>query len=49
MREYEQAEALAARALELSEKHHFQHLGSIFLIGLGQARAHLATRLRASH
>jgi tetratricopeptide (TPR) repeat protein len=41
LREYEQAEALAARALELSEKHQFQLLALHSRCVLGQTRAHL--------
>jgi tetratricopeptide (TPR) repeat protein len=41
MREYEQAEALAARALELSEKHQFPNEAAMSRCLLGQARAQL--------
>ena len=41
MREYEQAEALAARALELSEKHQFPPEAALSRCVLGQARAQL--------
>ena len=41
MREYEQAEALAARALELSEKNKFVELAAYTRPVLGQARAQL--------
>jgi class 3 adenylate cyclase/tetratricopeptide (TPR) repeat protein len=41
LREYEQAEALAARALELSEQHQFQLLALHSRCVLGQTRAHL--------
>ena len=41
MREYEQAEALAARALELSEKHQFPIRQHVPDVALGQARAQL--------
>jgi class 3 adenylate cyclase/tetratricopeptide (TPR) repeat protein len=39
MREYEQAEALATRALELSEKHQFPWLAALSRCALGRARA----------
>jgi tetratricopeptide (TPR) repeat protein len=41
LREYEQAEALAARALELSEQHQFRLLALHSRCALGQTRAHL--------
>jgi hypothetical protein len=41
MREYEQAEALAARALELSEKHKFVEMAAYTRPILGQARVQL--------
>jgi tetratricopeptide (TPR) repeat protein len=41
MREYEQGEALAARALELSEKNQLPQLTAFSRIWLGEARAHL--------
>ena len=41
MREYEQAEALAARAVELSEKNEFPQIAAYSRCVLGQARAHL--------
>ena len=41
LREYEHAEALAAQALELSEKHQFQLLALHSKCVLGQARAYL--------
>jgi hypothetical protein len=41
MREYEQAEVLAAQALDLSEKHQFPYLTAVSLCILGQARAQL--------
>jgi len=41
MREYKQAEALAARALELSEKHEFPYPTALARCVLGQARAQL--------
>jgi tetratricopeptide (TPR) repeat protein len=41
LREYEQAEALAARALEMSEKHQFPGIAASSRCVLGQARAHL--------
>jgi predicted ATPase len=41
MREYEQAEALAARALELSEKHQFPNEAAMSRCPLGRARAQL--------
>jgi tetratricopeptide (TPR) repeat protein len=41
MREYEPAEALAERALELSEKHQFKTVAAYSLWALGQARAQL--------
>jgi tetratricopeptide (TPR) repeat protein len=41
MREYEQAEALAARALELSEKHQFPQIAAYLRCTLGRARAQL--------
>jgi tetratricopeptide (TPR) repeat protein len=41
MREYEQAEALAARALELSEKHLFPNEAAMSRCPLGRARAQL--------
>jgi tetratricopeptide (TPR) repeat protein len=41
MREYEQAEAFAARAVELSEKHQFQYVAALSRCTLGQARAQL--------
>jgi tetratricopeptide (TPR) repeat protein len=41
MREYEQAEALAAHALELAEKHQFPNPAARSRIALGQARAQL--------
>ena len=41
MREYEQAEALAAHALELAEKHQFPNPAARSRVALGQARAQL--------
>jgi tetratricopeptide (TPR) repeat protein len=41
LREYEQAEALAAQALEMSEKHQFPGIAASSRCVLGQARAHL--------
>src|SRR5215472_10724699 len=41
LREYEQAEALAARAIELSEKHKFAYPAALSRVALGQARAQL--------
>jgi class 3 adenylate cyclase/tetratricopeptide (TPR) repeat protein len=41
LREYEQAEALAAQAVELSEKHKFAYPAALSRVALGQARAHL--------
>jgi tetratricopeptide (TPR) repeat protein len=41
LREYEKAEALAARALELSEKHHLKLVAALSRVGLGEARAQL--------
>jgi class 3 adenylate cyclase/tetratricopeptide (TPR) repeat protein len=41
MREYEQAEALAARAVELSEKHQFPYVAALSRCALGPARAQL--------
>jgi class 3 adenylate cyclase/tetratricopeptide (TPR) repeat protein len=41
LREYEQAEALAARALEMSEKHQFPGIAASSRCVLGQARTHL--------
>ena len=41
LREYEKAETLAARALELSEKHQFKLLAALSRVGLGEARAQL--------
>ncbi len=41
LREYKQAEALAARALEMSEKHQFPGVAASSRCVLGQARAHL--------
>jgi tetratricopeptide (TPR) repeat protein len=41
MREYEQAEVLAARALELGEKHQFPQIAAQSRCVLGQARAQL--------
>jgi DNA-binding winged helix-turn-helix (wHTH) protein/tetratricopeptide (TPR) repeat protein len=45
MREYEQAEPLAARALELSEKNQLPQLTAFSSIALGWARAHLGSRV----
>ena len=44
LREYEQAEALAARALELMEKHQFGAMGEAARCLLGSARAELGRR-----
>ena len=41
LREYEQAEALAEHALELSEKHHYPLVAAWSRSALGRARAHL--------
>ena len=41
LRDYEQAEALAAHALELAEKHHFPNPAARSRCNLGRARAHL--------
>ena len=41
MREYEQAEALAAHALEVAEKHQFPNPAARSRVALGQARAQL--------
>ena len=41
LREYEQAEALAAQAIELSEKHKFAYPAALSRVALGQARAQL--------
>ncbi len=41
MREYEQAETLAARALELSEKHQFPFVAALSRCNIGRARAEL--------
>src|SRR4029077_4595332 len=41
MREYEQAEALAARALDLSEKNQFVLIAALSQVFLGRARAEL--------
>jgi hypothetical protein len=41
MREYEQAEALAARALDLSEKNQFVLIAALSRVFLGRARAEL--------
>jgi len=41
MREYERAEALAARAVELSEQHPFTNYADVARFFLGAARAHL--------
>jgi tetratricopeptide (TPR) repeat protein len=41
LREHEQAEALAERALELSEKNHYPLVAAWSRSALGQARAHL--------
>jgi class 3 adenylate cyclase/tetratricopeptide (TPR) repeat protein len=41
LREYEKAEISAARALELSEKHHLKLVAALSRVGLGEARAQL--------
>ncbi len=41
MREYEEAEALAARAIDVSEKHQFPWLAALCRCALGRARAQL--------
>jgi len=41
MREFEEAEALAARTLELCEKHQFPNLAALFRCIIGHARAQL--------
>jgi class 3 adenylate cyclase/tetratricopeptide (TPR) repeat protein len=41
LREYEKAEALAARALQLSEKHQLKLVAALSRVGLGEARAQL--------
>jgi tetratricopeptide (TPR) repeat protein len=47
MREYEPAEALAERALELSEKHQFKTVAAYSRWALGQARAQLGRATEA--
>ena len=44
IREYEQAEALAAHALELAERHQFPNPAARSRVALGQARASSVAR-----